>query len=224
MTDAIKQPASIAWRRLDAPALEPRPAVRRASAVNTPGTPGAALDDASLLRRIARRDREALSQLYDRFAGVLHSTVMRVLNNPDQANDVLQEVFVQIWDESPAWDPALGNPFNWALTMTRNKAIGRLRALRRQYAFFAEITGEQEDGAEDIPTTPGSAVPQGQAALVRAALATIPYEQRQAIEMAFLGGMSPEEIAAALGQPLETISARIRRGMLRLREGLRELL
>jgi RNA polymerase sigma-70 factor (ECF subfamily) len=191
--------------------------------VNSPGTPGAALDDVRLLQRIARRDREAFSQLYDRYAGVLYSTVMRVLNNPDEANDLLQEVFVQVWDESTAYDPALGNPFNWALTMTRNKAIGRLRALRRQYAFFAEITGESEVETGDVSTTPGGVFTQGQAALVRAALATIPYEQRQAIEMAFLGGMSADQIAEALGQPIETITARIRRGMLRLREGLRQL-
>ncbi len=190
--------------------------------MNSPGLHGAALDDASLLRRIARRDREALNQLYDRLAGVLYSTAMRVLNNADEANDVLQEVFVQIWDESSAWDPALGNPFNWALRLTRNKAIGRLRAVRRRYSFFAEITGEQEAGAEDISTAPGSVVPQDQSAMVRAVLATIPYEQRQAIEMAFLGGMSHHEIAETLGQPLETVSARIRRGMLRLRDGLRE--
>jgi len=190
--------------------------------VNSPGLHGAALDDASLLRRIGRRDREAFGHLYDRFAGVLYSTVMRVLNDPDEANDLVQEVFVQFWDESSAYDPALGNPFNWALTMARNKAIGRLRALRGHYAFFAEITGEQEAGAEDIPTAPGSVVPQDQSAMVRAVLATIPYEQRQAIEMAFFGGMSHHEIAETLGQPLETVSARIRRGMLRLRDGLRE--
>ena len=189
--------------------------------MNPRKTPGAVLDDVRLLQRIARRDREALSRLYDRYAGVLYSTAMRVLNDPDEVNDLLIEVFVQIWDESSAYDPALGNPFNWALTMTRNKAIDRLRALRRQYAFFAEITGESEVEAGDSSTTPGGVFTQGQAALVRGALATIPYEQRQAIEMAFLGGMSPDQIAAALGQPLETITARIRRGTLRLRDGLR---
>jgi len=190
--------------------------------VNSPGLHGAALDDASLLRRIGRRDREAFGHLYDRFAGVLYSTAVRVLNNADEANDVLQGAFEQLWDESSAYDPALGNPFHWALTLTRNKAIGRLRALRRRYALFAEITGETEVEAGDSSATPGGVFTQGQAALVRAALATIPYEQRQAIEMAFLGGMSHHEIAEALGQPLETVSARIRRGMLRLRDGPRE--
>jgi RNA polymerase sigma-70 factor (ECF subfamily) len=192
--------------------------------VNSPGTPGAALDEVRLLQRIARRDREAFSQLYDRYSPLLYSTAMRVLKNADEASEVLQEIFVLIWDEASTCDPLLGRPFNWALTLTRNKAIGRLRAHRRRYAFFAEITGESEIEAGDVSTTLGGVFSQGQAALVRAALATIPYEQRQAIEMAFLGGMSQSEIAEALGQPLETVSARIRRGMLRLREGLREVL
>jgi len=192
--------------------------------MNTSGTPIAALDDASLLRRIARRDREAFSQLYDRYAGVLYSTAMRVLDNPDEASDVLQEVFVQIWDESSSYDPALGNPFNWALTLTRQRAIDRLRALQRRYAFFAEITGEQEVETHGMQTAPGQVFTQDQTARVRAAFLTIPYEQRQAIELLFLGGMTQEEIAETLRQPVGTITERIRRGMLRLREGLRELL
>ena len=192
--------------------------------MNSSGIPGAALHEASLLRRIARRDREAFSQLYDRLAGVLYSTALRVLNNSDEASDVLQQVFAQIWDESPGYDPTHGKPFNWALTMTRQHAIGRLRALQRRYAFFAEITGEKEIESGEIPAAPGGVFTPGQVATVRATLATLPYEQRQAIEMAFLGGMSPIEIAEALGQPLGTITARIRRGMFRLREGLRALL
>ena len=191
--------------------------------MHSSSTPGAALDDVRLLQHIARRDREAFSQLYDRYATLLYSTAMRVLNNADEASHVLREVFVFIWDEASTCNPRLGRPFNWALTMTRNKAIGRLRALQRRYAFFAEITGESEIEAGDDSAALGGVFTQGQAAQVRAALATIPYEQRQAIEMAFLGGMSHHEIAEALGQPLETVSARLRRGILRLRDGLREL-
>ena len=84
--------------------------------MNTPVTPSAALDDARLLGRIARRDREAFSQLYDRYAGLLYSTAMRVLNDPDVAGDVLKEAFVQIWDNAPVYDPALAKPFHWRFT------------------------------------------------------------------------------------------------------------
>ena len=138
---------------------------------------------------------------------------------------MLQDVFVQIWDRAGTYDPALGKPFNWAMTLTRNKAIDRLRALKRRYSFIEEITHEMEalaagassGGHTDLFT-------KDQSALVRAAVATLPLEQRQAIEMAFLGGMSQHEIATELQQPLGTIKARIRRGMLRLREALKGIL
>lgn len=192
--------------------------------MNTPVAPSAALEDARLLGRVARRDREAFSQLYDRYAGLLYSMAIRILNDPDEAGDVLREAFVQIWDSAPVYDPALAKPFHWVLTITRNKAIERLRALQRRYAFFAEIIDEKAVETGESSTTPAKVFTQKQTALVRGALATIPYEQRQAIEMAFLGGMTSEEIADSLGQPLGTLKARIRRGMLRLRESLREML
>ena len=203
------------------PEFELRSAERRASVVNTPVTPASALDDERLIRRIARREREAFSQLYDRYAGVLYSTAMRVLNDAKEANDVLQAVFVQIWDNSPVYEPALGKPFNWALAMTRKKAIDRLHALQRRYAFFAEITGDKEDESE-ILTARNKVSTKDQAGRVRDALATLPYEQRQAIELAYLGGMTADEIAETLGQPPGALKARIRRGMLKLRESLRQ--
>ena len=224
MLNAISQPVWMVCGAFAAPARERRPVPHDTNAVNTPGSPGAALDDAQLLRRIAGRDREAFSQLYDRYAGVLYSTVLRILNNPDEAGDVLQEVFVQIWDKAPGYDPALGKPFNWAMTMTRHKAIDRLRALRRRFEFIAEITDEAEEAARDFAAGPEEVFTQDRAALVRSAVATLPYEQRQAIEMAFLGGLTQNEIADELRQPLGTIKARIRRGMLKLRDSLRDTL
>ena len=194
----------------------------RANAVNTPLTITIIIDDAELLRRVAGRDRPAFSQLYDRYAGVLYSTILRILNNHEEASDVLQEVFLQIWDKAPAYDPALGKPFNWALTMTRNKAIDRLRSLQRRYSFLDKFTVEMEGGCDNSPG-PGDAFTPDQAALIRAAVTTLPLEQREAIEMAFLGGLTQNEIATALQQPLGTIKARIRRGMLRLREALKDI-
>ena len=199
----------------------PWPAARNTNAVNDPGS---APDDAQLLRRIAARDRDAFSQLYDRYNGVLYSTVFRVLNHPDEASDVLQEVFVQLWEKAPSYDPALGKPFNWAMTMARHKAIDRLRVLKRRFQFVAEITVEHEETAPDPGVGPGEVFTQEQAAQIRAAVATLPYEQRQAIELAFLGGLTQHEIADSLRQPLGTIKARIRRGMLKLRDSLRPLL
>ncbi len=186
--------------------------------------PSISADEAQLLARIAHRDRQAFSQLYDRYSGVLYSTIFRVLNNADESNDVLQDVFVQIWDRAGAYDPALGKPFTWAMTLTRNKAIDRLRALKRRYSFMEELTLEMEAETRHRPFAGSELFSNDQSALVRAAVATLPLEQRQAIEMAFLGGLSQQEIAESLNQPLGTIKARIRRGMLRLREALKGLL
>ncbi|MEY2409539.1 MAG: hypothetical protein QOF48_2209, partial [Verrucomicrobiota bacterium] len=218
----ISQPT---WIAAPAPAIPVRRLwpVPTDPIVNNPGSPATTSDDAQLLRRIARRDRAAVSQLYDRYSGVLYSTVLRILNNPAEAEDVLQDVFVQIWNKAPSYDSALGKPFNWAMTMTRNKAIDRLRSLRRHYLFIGEITVEGEDSRE-AALRPDDVFDSDQVATVRSAVATLPLEQRQAIEMAFLGGMTQNEIADALRQPLGTVKARIRRGMLKLRDSLRHLL
>ncbi len=183
-----------------------------------PNTP----DEVELLRRIARQDRQAFAQLYDRYAGVLFATAFRVVNDHEEASDVLQEVFVQIWEKSAAFDPALGKPFSWALTLTRNRAIDRLRAVRRRYRFLEEITQEMEEPA-DHHTAGDELFGRERALLIRAAVEALPLEQRQAIEMAFLGGQTQYEIAEALKQPLGTIKARIRRGMLKLRDRLKGL-
>src|SRR4026207_227625 len=132
-------------------ALTRGPGRWRANAVNDPQT---SIDETLLLGRVAQRDREAFSQLYDRYAGVLYSTVLRILNNPDEACDVLQEAFVQIWDKADSYDPSLGKPFNWALTLTRNKAIDRLRALKRRYNFIEELNQEMEESSLSLSTGP----------------------------------------------------------------------
>jgi len=216
MTTAIRQPV---WTE-SLPGWRPREPVEPNPVNIQPTT----TDDARLLQLIAGRDREAFSQLYDRYSGILYSTILRVLNNPDEAADVLQEVFVQIWDKAGSYDPGLGKPFNWALTLARNRAIDRLRSLRRRYSFIEEITNEMESEGRAAAAGPDEVFTQEQAALIRSAVATLPLEQRQAIEMAFLGGLTQNEIAASLNQPLGTIKARIRRGMLKLRDDLKRIL
>lgn len=218
MHNAIQQPA---W--IDLPDRKTgweRPVDLESDPVNNQPT---TIEDAQLLQRIGQRDRQAFSQLYDRYSGVFYSTIFRVLNNPDESADVLQEVFLQIWDKAGSYDPALGRPFNWALTLARNRAIDRLRSLRRRYNFIEEITHEMEEPDPRFTVGPDEVFGQEQATLIRTAVATLPLEQRQAIEMAFLGGLTQNEIASTLNQPLGTIKARIRRGMLKLRDLLRDI-
>jgi RNA polymerase sigma-70 factor (ECF subfamily) len=173
--------------------------------------------EADLLRQVAAGDANAFSKLYDLFSGVLFSFAARILQDESAAEDVLQEAFVQIWERAAAYDPRLGKPITWAVTLTRNKAIDRLRAAQRGHRIVEAATHEQA-GREMFAATSGEeVVSQERARMVREALARLPADQRQAIEMAFFGGLSQSEIASALQAPLGTIKARIRRGMLQLR-------
>ena len=173
---------------------------------------------AQLLRRIAAQERDALAEFYDQVAGVLFSTACRILGDAHEAEEVIQDVFVQIWDKAATFDPNVGLALSWALGIARNRAIDRLRARQRKARLMNEL-------AEFASAETGS--PEAQAdlsgeevAAVRRAVGGLPGEQRQAIEMAFFGGLTHIEIAERLNEPLGTVKARIRRGMLKLRDSL----
>lgn len=174
---------------------------------------------AQLLRRVAAQDSSALAEFYDETAPGLFSFALRMLDDPNDAEEVIQDVFVQIWNKAPSFDPAVGVAFHWAMSIARNRCIDRLRSRQRRSRVIAdsEITGETEP-AEAAAT--GVPLVQDELEAVRTALGTLPLEQKQAIEMAFFNGLSHHEIAAALNEPLGTVKARIRRGMLKLRDGL----
>ena len=175
---------------------------------------------AQLLRRMAAQDRDALAEFYDQVAGVLFSTSFRILGDAHEAEEVMQDVFVQIWDKAALFDSALGAPLHWALSITRNRSIDRLRSRQRRSRLINEL--EQEFAGKSLPdsTSTSADLITEELAAVRAAVTNLPFEQKQAIEMAFFGGMTHNEIAEALKQPLGTIKARIRRGMLKLRDSL----
>lgn len=172
-----------------------------------------------LLRRIGGGDRGSFEQLYERFNGVLFATAFRVLNNQQAAEDVLQDVFIQIWEKAPLYDANRGKPLTWAVTLTRNKAIDRLRTLQRRNRLQDEVeneslAGEQFDVRDSLEAVEGVE----KAQLIRAAIGALSEEQRQAIDLAFFSGLTQTEIAERLGEPLGTIKARIRRGMMKLRD------
>ena len=175
---------------------------------------------AELLRRIATQDREALAKFYDETSGVLFSTAVRILGDAPEAEEVIQDVFLQIWNKAATFDGTLGVPFQWALGITRNRCIDRLRIRKRKSLLMGELT--EAATVEAAGSTAGQERLSGdEVTAVRSAVKDLPAEQRQAIEMAFFGGMTHHEIAEMLKQPLGTIKARIRRGMLKLRENLR---
>lgn len=174
--------------------------------------------DVELLTRIARGEGEAFAGFYDRHSSLFYALILRILRNEREAEDVLQEACLLIWERAAHYDPRLGKPLSWAITLIRNKAIDRLRSVRRQEQLHDEIS-------DDLPAVSEAGEPAGdEAVLIRRAMAELSPEQRQAIELAFFSGLTHLEIAAKLGAPAGTIKARIRRGMMTMRDVLEDQL
>jgi RNA polymerase sigma-70 factor, ECF subfamily len=176
--------------------------------------------DVELLRRIGDGDRSAFGSFYDQYSGLLFSIAVKILNDAKEAEDVLQEVFMQIWNKSDAYDPLLGKPASWAVTLTRNKAIDRIRASNRRSKLLEQATVEANVATDHSPSANETLHGRENAQMIRSVVAALPLDQRCAIEMAFFSGLTQDEIAKNLNEPLGTIKARIRRGMLKLREKL----
>jgi RNA polymerase sigma-70 factor (ECF subfamily) len=177
--------------------------------------------DAALIERFRTGDRAAFMAFYDRFCALMYSVAARVLGDRREAEDVLQEAMLVIWNKSGDYDPRLGTLSSWAVALTRNKALDRLRARTRRLRLIEEVAQMAEDTHSS--TTPSvNEVIHGRerAELLHAAMKGLPVDQRAAIELAFFAGLSQSDIAAQLQTPLGTVKARIRRGMLRLREQL----
>ncbi len=181
--------------------------------------PGARTDtshSAALLKRIGDGDAQALAELYDRHAGLVNGLVLRIVRERSDAEDIVQEVFVQAWRQAARFDAGRGTPEAWLCTIARSRALDRLR--RR--------AARREDLADDTPGRESArvAAPQAELALaVRQALLSLAPEQRNALELAYYEGLSQSEIAARLGQPLGTVKTRIRTAMTRLRSRLEPL-
>jgi RNA polymerase sigma-70 factor (ECF subfamily) len=177
-----------------------------------------------LMRRIATHDREALSQFYDHVARPLYGIAWQMLGNAEEAEEVIQDVFVQIWTKAEKFDEAKGEAFHWALTITRNRCIDQLRARQRRVRVIVDVYSDEDVEKAAVVEPTDQHLSEQEVAAIRSALHTLPVDQRQAIEMAFFQGLTHLEIASSLGEPLGTVKARIRRGMLRLRETVRDYL
>jgi RNA polymerase sigma-70 factor, ECF subfamily len=176
-------------------------------------------DDADLVRRVASCDAAAFTLLYDRHATLLYSVALKILADPEESRDVLQHVFLTLHEKAARYDAALGRPAAWLATMARNRAIDRLRTLKRNRAYAEKIRLEA-DGDFSASTTPPPTAYSDEIELLRGAVSGLPADQRQALELAYFGGLTQQEIADQLVQPLGTVKARIRRGLLKLRESL----
>lgn len=175
-------------------------------------------EEVSLLHRVAAGDPQSFGQLYERFSGVLFSTALRVLNDAEAAEDVRQEVFLQIWEKAPLYDAGRGKPLTWAMTLTRNRAIDRLRSAQRRVRLGEDLKREISlELTSDDGSSSKAAEFTDRKTFVQLALGKLSADQRTALELAFFNGMTQSEIAERIGKPLGTVKARIRRGLKRLR-------
>lgn len=173
--------------------------------------------DIELLKAVSRGDEQALAQLYDNYRVILFGLLVRILNSREEAEDVLQEVFLQVWRRAKDFDETRGKPFTWLVTLARSRAIDRLRSLgardRVAQASIREASEEVSDAAFDTFRSE-------QRALVTSALSQLPEEQKRPLVLAYFDGLTQSEIAANLGAPLGTVKTRMRAGMMKLREVL----
>ena len=177
----------------------------------------------ALLARVAAGEEEAFRELYQRFAPGLFGLAKRMLNDAREAEDVLQEGFTYIWRKAAQYDPERSSPFAWAVMIVRHKAIDKLR-LRQRFEKIEERATAEWEAAEPSDESAQEPALNDRRRHLQAALQRIPEEQRQAVEMAFFFGLTHEEIARRLEAPLGTVKARIRRGLLRLRQYIKESL
>jgi RNA polymerase sigma-70 factor, ECF subfamily len=180
-----------------------------------------AKEDRELIQRMASKDANALDSFYTRYNRLAFSLVFRIVGNKEDAEDVLIDVFWQVWQQSSRYDSSRGKPVAWLLTVARTRAIDRFRSSRQQPQ--THNIDEQKDPPA-APAEPDPFVLTDTREAVREALQTLPEQQRISLEMAYFQGMSHTEIADALGQPLGTVKDRIRTGMMHLRKRLRPYL
>jgi RNA polymerase sigma-70 factor (ECF subfamily) len=168
-------------------------------------------DDAALIARMRAGDPSAMSHLYDRYSGVVYGVALRVLANTTAAEDVVQEIFLQLWRKPDSFDAERGKLGPWLAVIARNRAIDHLR--KRPL----------EDDIDELPISTGVDLESDLAQKlaiekIRGVLAQLPQDQRRLLEMAFFEGMTHSEIAGKTGEPLGTVKTRIRAGLLALRK------
>lgn len=175
------------------------------------------IQDSELLHRVALRDQNAFAMLYDRYATVLYSLCLAIVKRQDDAEDVLQECFLQIWEKAYAFDGLKGSVYTWLVTMTRNRAIDRLRSKQFQVSKQRQPDFDFETiAADEIYSPLENASLAERAHLVRQAFATLPVEQREVLQMAYFQGYSQSEISQQLCVPLGTVKTRTRQAMKKL--------
>jgi RNA polymerase sigma-70 factor (ECF subfamily) len=177
----------------------------------------------ALIQKIAEGDQNALATFYDTTNRLVYGLIMRVLGDASAAEEVLLDVYTQVWRQATSYDAQRGTPLAWLTTIGRSRAIDRLRA-----GWQDQQRKEPLEALGEAPTTAANpeemTVVSERQRLIRAALDTLSPEQREVIELAYYSGLSHSEIASKLNQPLGTVKTRTRLGMMKLREALMPIL
>jgi len=186
----------------------------------------AGLRDDELMDRLERRDMGAFEALYDRYGDLVYSVALRVVGDTYVAEDVAQDVFLRLWRRPEQFDLNRGKFVTWLMSVTRNRSIDERRSRGRRLRHEALPAAEDEEAVlpsgneRDDPAL--ATVLSDERAAVREAMDVLPAEQKLAIQLAYFGGLTQQEIANKLGQPLGTVKTRIRLGMQKMRGALEE--
>lgn len=174
----------------------------------------APMSDVDLLHAVADGDEGALARLYDAYRVILFGLLVRILNSREEAEDILQDVFVQVWRRAKDFDEKRGKPFTWLVTLARSRAIDRLRLLGARQRL---VTGAAQEQTDEVSDALSDTIMGTRREIVRRALAELPDEQRKALVLAYFDGLTQSEIASKLNTPLGTVKTRMRSGMQKLR-------
>jgi RNA polymerase sigma-70 factor (ECF subfamily) len=192
--------------------------------MDKPSRHATSMIDPNLLARVVKGDQQAFSQLYDHSSTLLFTLAVKILGNHEEAAELLQDVYLEVWRKVSRYDVGRGTPVAWLVTLTKSRAIDRLRA-RATRGYRATSSLEAGTAAQVADLGPSPFETQADQELriaVEAAMAGLPQAQQQAIELAYYEGLSHAEIATRLNQPLGTVKTRIKLGMSKLRVGLQQ--
>ncbi|MCB1208023.1 MAG: sigma-70 family RNA polymerase sigma factor [Verrucomicrobiales bacterium] len=174
-------------------------------------------EDTALLQRIADKDSASFQQLYRKYGGLLFTAISQVLNDHHDAEDVMQEVLVQIWNKAHLYEPRKGKPLTWLATMARNRAIDRIRSKQRRSRLNDEFEVENKSVQPEFEESVSETLEDKERnQIIHKAVNRLTEDQREAIQLAYFSGLTQTEVAERLNEPLGTIKARIRRGVSRL--------
>ena len=173
--------------------------------------------DIEMLQQIGQRDVAAFQAFYRKFSGLLFSTIQRVLNDHQDTEDIMQEVLMQVWQKAHLYEPTKGKPMTWVTTMARNRAIDRIRSKQRRSKLNDDFENESRViQPEFVDDTTDVLIAKESDQAIHSAVMELNPDQREAIQLAYFSGLTQNEVADRLNEPLGTIKARIRRGVQRL--------